>query len=238
LPLILRLTVAATLIEGATAHVFLSPAVGMPTGLAMLEGIIGLLLLVGLASVPAMLIAIALFLFVLIQNGLVLGNLEFLGLAITWLMLGSTKPSVDDLLGLPRTYAPERFAVFAPLVLRVSLGATLIFMALYEKLLNPHVFASVVERYHMSNLVPMTSASWTLSVGLTELLLGLCIALGLHTRLTAALSLFVMSLTFLYFGESLSAHVTLFGSLAALFILGNGPHSLGKWYARRFAKTS
>ena len=54
---------------------------------------------------------------------------------------------------------------------------------------------------------------------------------GLKTRLAAVAALFILSLSFFYFGEDVTSHVTLFGTLSAVFILGAGPLGVDKRHA-------
>jgi uncharacterized membrane protein YphA (DoxX/SURF4 family) len=140
---------------------------------------------------------------------------------------------VDDLFGIPGIPASESFTSKISFILRLGIGGTFIWLACFEKIFNPHLFAQVVEHYSLTNMIAVNSAMWTLSTGIIELIIGLMLLLGIHTRVAAVIAYSVLISTFLYFGEHVSAHVTLFGVLAALFILGNGNVSLETWYAKR-----
>ncbi len=200
LPLFIRLSVAFVLIMSSANQMFLTPTVVTTPWLTVTEGIIGVLLVVGLLSIPAMVFAAIIFIAILISNGALLSHLEFLGLALAWLCLGSTRPGLDDLLKLPEIRDANRYAGLAPLILRLGLGLGLVF-----------------------------------SLGPIELILGVFILFGVHTRLASLFGLLMLTINFLFINETADAHVSLFGALTVLFILGNGPHTLKSWYARRFA---
>lgn len=52
--------------------------------------------------------------------------------------------------------------------------------------------------------------------------------LGLFTRVSAGIAFIVLSLSFFYFGEDVSSHITLFGILSVLFVTQGGAWSLDK----------
>jgi len=191
LPLFIRLSVAFVLIMSSANQMFLTPTVVTTPWLTVTEGIIGVLLVVGLLSIPAMVFAAIIFIAILISNGALLSHL---------LCLGSTRPGLDDLLKLPEIRDANRYAGLAPLILRLGLGLGLVF-----------------------------------SLGPIELILGVFILFGVHTRLASLFGLLMLTINFLFINETADAHVSLFGALTVLFILGNGPHTLKSWYARRFA---
>jgi uncharacterized membrane protein YphA (DoxX/SURF4 family) len=67
---------------------------------------------------------------------------------------------------------------------------------------------------------------WVFSAGIIEVLIGLALVAGFYTRLSSAIAFVVLSMSFFYFGEDVSSHITLFGILAVLFITRGGIWSL------------
>jgi uncharacterized membrane protein YphA (DoxX/SURF4 family) len=96
----------------------------------------------------------------------------------------------------------------------------MMFLAVYEKFLNPHLSEIVVYNYHLTSIIPVISEMWVLSAGIIEFLVGLFLFLGFKTRLTSAIAFIVFSLSFFYFGEEVYSHVTLFSVLSVLFVTG------------------
>ena len=115
-----------------------------------------------------------------------------------------------------------------PLILRFGVGFAMIFLAVYEKILNPHLSELVVTNFGLMNVVPVSPEMWVLSTGLIEFAVGLALILGLFTRISAGIAFIVLSLSFFYFGEDVASHITLFGTLSVLFITQGGAWSLDK----------
>jgi len=232
IPWMLRLSLGLALIGAGSLHMLISPAMPGFPGVAFLQVLIGFLLLAGFLIIPATLVAIVLF-FVALQHSWVgLGNLEFLAACVVLLFLNDPRPGVDDLLGIRFHLSLERLKEFVPLILRIGIGGAMIFSALYEKLLNPHLMAQVVEQYHLSAFVSLSTQMWVLSFGVVELLIGLLLLFGFYTRTVTAIAFLVLAKTFFIFGEQVYAHVTLFGVFSVLFVTGGGRGSIDYCHKR------
>lgn len=232
IPIILRFSLGVALIGAGSQHALLSPAVHQP-GFGGLQLILGFLLITGFLLTPAMLCTLALCIGALIMHPTLMNNLEIVASTITLLLLGQAKPGIDDLLGMGVHGFPEKLRRIIPLILRMGLGFSLVLMAITEKLMNPHLFGAVVEQYGLISYLPLTTSMWVLSAILIELGLGIALMLGLQTRIVSALTFIVLSLSFFIFQEEVYAHVTVFGALAALIILGGGSWSIDEIYAKR-----
>jgi uncharacterized membrane protein YphA (DoxX/SURF4 family) len=116
----------------------------------------------------------------------------------------------------------SKLSRYAPLVARVGLGFSMAYLAVLEKVLNPHWSEAVVQRYHLQSAVPVSAELWVLGAGLIELAVGLAILLGYRVRLFAAVAFGVLSVSFFFFNESVYSHVTLFATLSIIYILGSG----------------
>ncbi len=225
-PLILRLCLGVALIGAAGLEVWISPAVSAPHAIALIELILGVLLIIGFALTPVAFATLALGVVGLILYPELIDNLEFITVALAVLLLGQAKPGVDDLLGLSMFTPPDRLKAWVPLILRLGLGLGLMVMAVMDKLVNPHWFGMVVEDYGLNAMLPLSTAMWVLSATLVEFVLGFALVIGYRVRVVSLLTLMVLGLTFFMFGEAVFAHVTIFGTLVVLLITGAGQTSL------------
>ena len=164
----------------------------------------------------------------------ILGNADFLAAALSLAILANPKPGIDDLLGLAlHTPFTARWGKFVPLILRIGVGGTMVFLAIQEKLLNPHLAGLVVEEYNLGGVIPVSAGMWVLSSALVELLVGLLILVGFETRLVAGAAFVILSLSFFYFSEAVYSHVTLFGALSVLFVMGGGIGSVDSYISEK-----
>lgn len=224
-PWITRLSLGIALIGAGSSYVLVSPLIESKL-LAGIQILIGFLLLTGFLLTPAMLIAIGFFVYALTLDFYMLGNLEFISLAITYLILGDSKPGVDDLIGINLSFPLEKFKKHIPLILRLGISTSLIFLAVYEKFLNPNTSAEVVKMFNMTSIIPVSIEMWILGVGLVEISLGLLLLFGYYTRVTSAFTFVVLSLSFFFFGENVYSHITIFATLSILFVTGGGLGSI------------
>ncbi len=230
-PWILRLSLGIALIGASVAHVLISPVLHVGA-FSAIQLIVGFALLAGFLVVPSAIIALVLYVVALSQSFYIAGNLELASALISLLILGSMRPGLDDLFGVPHIKT-DRFKKYVPLLLRLGIGGALVFLSLYEKVLNPHVSDLVVVKYGLNNIIPVGAAMWVFAVGMIELAVGLFILIGFQTRLVTAVAFVVLMTTFFFFKEEVYSHVTLFGVLSALFITGAGPWSLDSVLKRR-----
>lgn len=232
IPWMLRLSLGIALIGAGTNQVLISPILNTTPQFSFIQILLGFLLLAGFLFVPVIWLTILLFLFALSKNFYIFGNLDFLAASIALLMLANSKPGLDDLLGLPFWSPLKKFSEFAPLILRLGIGGAMMFLAIYEKILNPHLSAIVVEKFHLTSVIPVSPEMWVLSAGLIEFIVGLALFTGFQTRLVSAIAFVVLSLSFFYFGEEVYSHITLFGVLSVLFVTGGGKLSSDSNYTK------
>lgn len=232
-PWILRLSLGIALIGASVAHVLISPILKVGA-FAGMELVIGFGLLSGFLAVPSAIVGVALYVVAVSQNFYIIGNIEVAMSLLALLILGTARPGVDDLLGVPHLHA-ERLKKYVPLLLRLGIGGSLVFLSIYEKVLNPHVSELVVQKYHLISIIPVGAAMWVFAVGMIELAVGLFILIGFQTRLVSAIAFLVLATTFFFFKEEVYSHVTLFGVLSALFITGGGAWSLDSMLKKRIS---
>ena len=236
LPLIARLSLGSALIGAGATGVLISPVlVGFEGVVAVLELVTGFCLVAGFLTGPAASMSLIFFGAALARDSYLVGNLDFLALALAFFVLGSSRPGVDDLLGVKFLSPIKKLQPYVPLILRLGVGVSMIFLAIYEKFLNPHTAALVVERYHLTDLVSVSASMWVLSAGVIELVVGLMLMCGWRTRFASMLALAVLTSTFFFFQEPVFAHVTLFGILSMILITGGGAVSLDAYVASKRA---
>ncbi len=221
-PWMIRLALGITLIGAGSSQALLSPGMETFPFIATIEFLLGFLILVGFLLTPATLATILLFFFALGMNSYTLGSTEFLALALSLLIFADPRPGLDHLLELPFLSPFKHLRRFVPLILRLGIGVSMIFLAIYEKFLNPHASALVVEQFSLTRFIPITPEAWVLWVGMVELAIGILLVLGIKTRLVSLIAFIVLSLSFFFFGEQVYAHITLFTVLSILFVTGNG----------------
>ncbi len=221
IPWIIRLSLGIALIGAGTAGVLVSPILTTHT-LGAIQILLGFLLMSGFLLIPTILSTICIFMYALTQDFYILGNLDFLGLALGFLIFHSARPGIDDVLGISILKKITISRHFLAPMLRFGIGVGMIFLALYEKLLNPHFMELVVTQYNLHSVIPVTTQFWVLSTGLVELAIGICILVGWYTRAVSIIAVIVISLSFFYFKEGVYSHITLFGTLSILAIEGSG----------------
>jgi uncharacterized membrane protein YphA (DoxX/SURF4 family) len=226
IPFMLRLGIGISLIGAGTEKVLISPILPISSPLPFLEILFGFLLLLGFLLTPTILLSIILFLFALSKNFYLFGNLEILAALIALLILSQPKPGIDDLFGIPTFTFLKSLKDYVNLILRIGIGGALMFLAVYEKFLNPHLSEAVVHDYRLTSIIPLTPEMWVLYAGIIEFLVGLFLFLGFRTRLTSAIVFVVITLSFFYFGEEVYSHATLFSVLSVLFVIGGGKISI------------
>lgn len=232
-PWMLRLSLGIALIGSGTAFNLISPALYGYDAFSTIQILLGFLIMAGLFVIPATIIAIGVFAYALFQDFYILGNLDFLAVAVALLVLDNERPGLDDLLDMPKISPFSRFKKYVPLILRFGIGGAMIFLALYEKIFNPNLSELIVIGFDLQSIVPVSVEMWVLSTGIIELLIGLALLLGLFTRITSSIAFVVLSLSFFYFGEDVSSHITLFGILSVLFVTGGGKLSLDDYIKRK-----
>ncbi len=219
-PWMARLAIGISLIGAGSSGAFISPAFEAVSWVGDLQILLGFMVLVGFLLSPVMLAVAFLYLLALVLDPYAIGNLDLLALVVMFMMYGSTRPGADDLLEIPFVSPLKKFKAYAPFVLRVGIGVAMIYLALWEKLLNPHTAELVVQNYELTSVVPVSAAAWVFWAGFVELFIGVCLLLGVRVRTMSLIAFLVLSLSFFYFGEEVYSHITLFTVLSILFVVG------------------
>lgn len=232
-PWIARLSLGIALIGAGFANVLISPVLPASELLATMQVVLGFFLLAGFLLGPSAIAVLVLFGIALSRDMYMIGAFDVLVLVLSLLILDDRRPGIDDIIGIKDITVIKRFKKYLPTIVRVGVGIGLAYLAIVEKVLNPHLSEFVVKVTELTGVIPVSEAMWVFSAGSIELALGVLLVLGLFTRLVSVVTFVVLGLSFFYFGEEVWSHVTLFGSISAIFILGGGPLSLDNWLEKR-----
>lgn len=248
LPWMLRLSLGLPLLGAGFAGYLFTPAV--PVSLRLPQVTLGFLLLFGLATRAAAAVGLVGYLVGLAVNPAFLLAGEYVGGFVAIVLLGPGRPSADHLLkGVAGTdgtlygrvdpvhrvadrfnTAVKPYEPYAPVAVRLTLGATFVYLGLWEKLAQPERALSVVAKYDLTALVPVDPALWVLGAAAIEIAVGMLLVVGLFTRAAAAAGFLTLTLTLFGLADDpVLAHVTLFGLTSMLFVTGAGPRSIDGW---------
>jgi len=240
LPWIVRLSVGLVLIGSGLSRVLFMPTIEAGGLVALLLTGCGFLLLLGLAVRPAALVALGAYVITLVGNPELLMMLDVAGGLGVAALLGPGRPSLDDLLRAafprgPGARAATRNLVqgrnddLVPLVVRLGLGGAFAASGIADKLLIYDQALAAVERYRLTELVPVAPELWVIGAVLIETALGIAIMLGVLTRFSAVLGFAVLTLAlFALPDDPVIAHVGLFGLCSVLVVTGAGRWSLDR----------
>jgi len=218
-PWMARLSLGIGLIGAGTAGYLINPVVA-DTAYSQVQIVVGFMLMSGFLSFLTPFIVIFLFGIAFLQDWYLVGALDVLVLAIILIITDSRKPGFDDVLGIPDIKI-KAWKKYLPTITRIGAGAGLLFLAVYEKLLNPRLSGFVVEATNLHDVIPVSTQMWVLSAGAVEALLGILLIIGFRVRLVSVVTFVVLALSFFYFKEDVTSHITLFGIMSILFIYGN-----------------
>jgi uncharacterized membrane protein YphA (DoxX/SURF4 family) len=238
--LISRLTGIMLLGNGLT-HTYLAPNIHINSNWFMIVGDIlqitlGVTLLTNISIViPALsiLLVSVITLFIVPFSVIIDYLFEFVGLALALILIGPTLNERDKKIFAKFTKEINLFSGLALPILRVATGLTLITLGIHDKLIDPNLGLAFLEKNHLNIFAMMgfqsfTDLHFTLAAGVTEVVFGSLITLGIAVPLaTTCLALFFVTTLFIFGPHELIGHAPLFG-IAFMFILRGGA-----FYARK-----
>jgi uncharacterized membrane protein YphA (DoxX/SURF4 family) len=229
IPWITRLSLGIILIGGATNNFLISPVLDTSYAwMSILQLVIGFFLMAGFMTGFSAIVALVLFIYALVYEPYLIGSFDILALILSLFALDSRRPGGDDVLSIPDFLHIKRLRKYLPTILRMGIGIGMIYLAVVDKILTPERAALVVENTGLAEVIPISPIMWAFSVGMIELAVGLMLFIGWKTRLAAVVALIILSMSFFYFREDITSHVTLFGTLSTVFILGVGKLGIDK----------
>lgn len=220
------------MIAGTHEYLFspnLTVASGIPMGLVVIQIIVGLAFLLGIASRVAGIVLGILWLstFFFTESILVFENIWVLSIAIFATLMGNNYFSILSFSFLRKLVAPYKH--YALSFLRLGTGITLMVLGLSEKILAPELGINFLTLHHWNfmHLLGFTYSDYlfTISAGAVEFLFGLVFVLGVVTRLNALVVAIVFSIPLFILGPiELAGHLPHFAAIVLLLMFGSGGH--------------
>ncbi|WP_277541292.1 DoxX family protein [Haloarcula laminariae] len=256
-PWMLRLAVGLPLIGAGFEGYLFAPTVTFNLGANPLLRVLfiglGFAILFGLATRIAATVGLVTYGWALASEPGVFLAVEYVPIFLALFVLGGGRPSADDMLlevastdgslygridpvHHLKSYLDERtrpLRPYVPVILRVGMGVSFIYLGLIQKLAQPSSGLAVVEKYNLTAVVPVDPGLWVVGAGVTEIAVGVALIAGFFIRGAAATSFVLFTVTL--FGlpdDPVLAHVALFGMASAVFTLGAGPLSFDRWFGR------
>ncbi|MBM3897224.1 MAG: hypothetical protein FJ358_01665 [Thaumarchaeota archaeon] len=234
-PLILRIMVGGFLILSGLADRLFAPQssisfAGSMSMIAILQIVAGTLLLLGLLTKIGAALLVVLVGASFVQFGVHgLDQFVLLGVAVILFFEGGLKQSIDSLtiakISSVRkigTYL-DAYKVYSMPILRITLGISLIWLGLTEKLLAPELTEAAVIKYSIPYFPELRL--FVFFFGFFEVLLGAHYLLGIFNRMISLIYLGLLGSAFYLFGEGIN-HLHLFGVTLAFLIRGAGSYRM------------
>jgi hypothetical protein len=245
MPFALRIHLAVSLIGLLSLGYYLSPAMDLQTDVAGIAlGAVMALVAIGMATgyrtreAAILLIAAGPLGMAEFGVGPVLQRIDVLGLALFILFSGPGRWSAD----FERGAARDRFGAGATLddrglldmarailALRVAAGAALIFVAFYEKLINPELALEFLDEHRELQVaaqigLPLSDLEFVRIAGAIEVLFGLLLISGALPQAIVLIAGVPFNATLWFFGiNELIGHLPIYGAMLVLLVFGSHP---------------
>ncbi len=223
----LRLAVATSFFLSAWSGSFLGPELSLSAlPYANVVKILmygsSLMIALGLCTEIAAMVCLVVFTVGYTVFGLYLTTyISYVGELLVLLFIGSRTVSLDRLFfGANQKF--KALEKYEGILVRVFYATALIFTAITVKFMHPHLTLDVVNEYQLTQfwlLFPNDPVMIVIGAAFVELGIGLFVLLGFELRLTVLISLFYLTLSLVFFKESVWPHAILFG--ASIFLLTN-----------------
>lgn len=228
IPRLLAIHAGVSLLAQTARGSYLAPALRLPgnafgTGLAILEGVVGIWLITGFRIRPAAVLLVVAGPVGMVAYGIVpvLERVDLLGIALFLAIL----PPGDSTGGAVHP-KPERLAG-ALFALRMLTGLSLVVLAFTEKLARPDLAFAFLDRYPAFNVLRglgLSDPAFVRMAGAVELLFGLLLISGAAPQVCVVLAGIPFNATLFFLGGSeLIGHLPLYGAMLALLVYGSDP---------------
>jgi uncharacterized membrane protein YphA (DoxX/SURF4 family) len=167
----------------------------------------------------------------------ILTYINYLGEGIALVLLPATKLSIDGLLnkGRSKKYKYEQYSLPTA---RVLLAFSLLYTAITIKFATPMLTLDVVRDFTLTRYIPFDPLFVVLGAGLIEVLVGILFLAGLMQRFTAVIFLAALTLSVIFFGESVWPHILIIALGLGLFMHKPDKYTLDSWlFAHRLRKS-
>lgn len=234
-PLIGRLTFGIALIASGYFGAFFGPELPVAQTMSHMAAhmlsialiVAGIMVCFGFLTRIISLFALALFIYTAYEyHWYMLTYVNYLGEIILFIIIGGGAWSLDRVIpALAKIEkATEKVSSFLEpysfLILRVLFGFAVFFASFYAKFLHSNLALDTVMDYHLTTYFPFTPLFLVLGAFLVEAILGICFMTGFEVRFAAIVFTFFLTLSIIFFGESVWPHIILFGVNFVLFCHG------------------
>lgn len=202
--------------------------------------VLGTLMVIGVYSRFAGLVGLMLFAVGLWYHGIYMSTyLNYFAEMIVLVLVGGHKLSVDK---NKKNWLPistifdqlaNRYGELAFLFLRIGFGVSLIYSSVYAKIIHNQLAIAVVEQFNLVGVFGFNAEFIVFGAAIIEILLGLFIILGIEIRFNAIVLNVFLTLSLVYFGESVWPHIILIGIPIALFCYGYDKYSLEGYFFKK-----
>ena len=245
IPFAIRIHLAVSLVGLLSLGVYLSPAMDLETDFAGIAlGIVMAVVAIGMATGYKTREAAWLLILAgplgMAEFGVdpVLQRIDLLGLAAFVLIVGPGRWSADLERGEGVDRFPREGAIASRdldllangiLVLRVAAGLALIFVALYEKLLNPQLALDFLAEHQNLQVADqiglgMSDLDFVRTAGVIEVLFGMLLISGALPQVIVLIAGIPFNATLWFFGiNELVGHLPIYGAMLAILIFGSHP---------------
>lgn len=214
---LIRIAFGLSLIVSATNHALYGPELplssfGLGSIIYLLLIVSGIGLIIGFGTRLFAAVALAIWLYAFVDKGPYLFTYaNYLGEAIALILLPSTIWSVDTLINKSKgKEAPTyRYARFSFPVARILFAFSLLYTAITIKFMHTALTLDTVNDFHLTRYFPFDPLFVVLGAACIEVLVALLFLMGFMQRLTTVIFLLVMTLSLLYFKESVWPHYLL-----------------------------
>lgn len=130
-------------------------------------------------------------------------------------------------------YLSYKYGELSFLILRVGFGISLIFSAVYAKIIHNQLALAVVYEYNLVDVFAMPAEFIVFGAAMVEIMLGVLFILGIEIRFNAIVINIFLSLSLFYFQESVWPHIVLIGIPIAFFCYGYDKYSLEGYFFKK-----
>ena len=118
-------------------------------------------------------------------------------------------------------------------IMRICFSTSLIYAALYAKLIHGELALNTVMKYHLTNYFSFDPLFIVLGAFLIEMSIGLFFLIGFEIRFTALFFLTFLTMSLVFFGESIWPHIVLIGTAITMLVHGYDEFTIEKlWYKK------
>lgn len=130
-------------------------------------------------------------------------------------------------------YLSEKYGEFSFLILRVGFGVSLIYASVYAKIIHNQLGLAIASNYGLAPIFGFPPEFLLFGAAIIEILLGVMFILGIEIRFNAIVINIFLTLSLLYFGESVWPHIILIGIPIAFFCYGYDKYSLEGYFFKK-----